>query len=123
MVKRYYFDTYALVEITKGNPKYEPYKKGVRVLLNKLNLLEFSYFFIKMGKKKEAREIFEEFSRYNIDYDEEDLLKAAEMKFKFLKEKISFIDCVGYVLSKRHNAKFLTGDEHFRDKDNVEFVK
>ena len=45
------------------------------------------------------------------------------MKFKFVKQKISFIDCIGYLIAKKNNAKFLTGDEHFRNKDNVEFVK
>jgi len=32
-------------------------------------------------------------------------------------------DCVGYVLAIRNNLKFLTGDEKFENKKNVEFVK
>ena len=44
-------------------------------------------------------------------------------KFKFKKEKLSYIDCLGYEVAKKLKIKFLTGDEGFRDKENVEFVK
>ena len=38
-------------------------------------------------------------------------------------EKLSFIDCIGYYLAKKNKAKFLTGDEKFKNMENVEFVK
>lgn len=123
MADSYYFDTYALIEIGKGNPRYEPYKKDVKVILNRLNLLELSYFLIREGRSNEAKEIFEKFSRFDVDYDEDILLKSAEMKFRHLKKRMSFIDCIGYNLAKKHNARFLTGDESFREMENVEFVK
>ena len=123
MVKQFYFDTYALIEISKGNPKYEPYKEGIKIMLNMLNMLEFSYFLVKEGKGNEVKEIFDKFSKFNVDYDQEILIKSAEMKFKSLKERISFIDCIGYNIAKKNNVKFLTGDEKFRHKENVEFVK
>ena len=122
MAKQFYFDTYALIEISKGNPKYEPYKEGIKIMLNMLNMLEFSYFLIKEGKGDEVKEIFDKFSKFNVDYDQEILIKSAEMKFKSLKERISFIDCIGYNIAKKNNVKFLTGDEKFRHKENVEFV-
>ena len=123
MVKSFYFDTYALIEIGKGNPKYEQYKENVMILLNKLNLLELSYFLIREEKENEISPLFKEYSRFNVDYDEDDLMSAASMKFKFLKERLSFIDCIGYILARKNNVKFLTGDEHFRNLENVEFVK
>ena len=123
MTKKFYFDTYALVEISKGNPNYEPYKEDVIVLLNTLNLLEFSYFLFTEKRENEIKEFFNNYLRFNVNYDEQILINAAEMKFKFLKERLSFIDCVGYMIAKKRNAKFLTGDEKFRKMDNVEFVK
>ena len=123
MTKAFYFDTYALIEIGKGNKNYEPYKQNVKVILNKLNLFEFAFFLIREGREKETSEIFEKFSRFNIDYDDEILIKSAEMKFKFLKDRLSFVDCIGYNIAKKNNAKFLTGDEKFRKMENVEFVK
>ena len=121
--KRFYFDTYALIEIGKGNPKYSQYKEDVQMLLNKLNLFEVSFFLLKENKENETQGIFDNYSRFNVDYDEKDLINAAKMKFKFLQQRLSFIDCIGYILAKKHNAKFLTGDEKFRNKENVEFVK
>ena len=123
MVQKYYFDTYSLIEIGKENPTYRKYKEGIKIILNRLNLMELAYFLIKEGKSDQVKMIFRSFSRYNVDYDEEILIKAAEMKFRFLKDRVSFIDCIGYLLSKKHSARFLTGDEFFRDKENVEFVK
>ena len=123
MTNKFYFDTYALIEIFKGNIKYEKYKKEVGIILNKLNLFEYTYFLIKINRENEIKEIFDKLLRFNVDYDENDLIKSAIMKFKFLKQRLSFIDCIGYVLAKKYNAKFLTGDEKFRHKENVEFVK
>ncbi len=122
-MNEYFFDTYALIEIYKSNPKYEKYQKYIGMIINKLNLLEYAYFLMREGRQSEVKEIFEKLSRFNVDYDNELLAEAAKMKFKFAKEKLSFIDCIGYILAKQHNAKFLTGDEKFRNKENVEFVK
>ena len=123
MAEKFYFDTYALVEIYKSNPRYEKYTKEINLLLNKLNLLEFAFFLLREGKENEIKTFFSNLEKHNVDYDGEVLIKAAEMKFKFLKERLSFVDCIGYILAKKNNALFLTGDERFRNKENVEFVK
>ena len=122
-ISKFYFDTYALIEIYKGNPKFEKYREGIKIILNKLNLFEFAYVLFKEGKKNDIKDAFQNYSKFNVDYDNEVLVEAAEMKFKRLKERLSFIDCIGYILAKKNNAKFLTGDEKFRHKENVEFVK
>ena len=123
MTKKFFFDTYALIELGQSNPNYEPYSKDVIILLNKLNLLEFSYYLLREKRENEIESIFSQYQRFSVNYDEEVLIKAAEMKFKFLKERLSFIDSIGYILAKKNNALFLTGDERFRHKENVEFVK
>ena len=122
-MNKFYFDTYALVEISKANPEYTKYSKDVIIILNKLNLLEFTYFLIREGKEKEILEIFQNLSRYNVDYDEDILVNAAKLKFNHKKDKLSFIDCIGYYLAKKNKAKFLTGDEKFKNMENVEFIK
>ena len=122
-MNKFYFDTYALIEISKANPKYTKYSNDVIIILNKLNLLEFTYFLMREGKDSEIPEIFQNLSRYNVDFDEEVLINAAKLKFNFKKDKLSFIDCIGYYLAKKNKAKFLTGDEKFKNMENVEFVK
>ena len=123
MGTKYFFDTCALIEINKANPSYERYRKDINIVLNRLNILEYIYFLIREKKEDEIKESMEILTRFNVDYDNEILLLAAKMKNKFLKEKLSFVDCIGYHLAKKNGAKFLTSDEKFKDKDNVEFVK
>ena len=123
MKGKYFFDTYALIEIYKGNPSYEKYKEGIQLILNKLNILEYIYFLKREGKAEDINEIFNKLGSFCVEYDNDVLKKAAEMKLKYKEEKISFIDCIGYELAKKYNYKFLTGDEKFRNKKNVEFVK
>ena len=122
MAKTYFFDTYALIEIYKGSKNYEPYSKDVKMILNKLNLMEYAIFLIREGKGNEVKEVFEKLDSFNVDYDNEILIEAAKMKNKYAKEKLSFIDCIGYLLAKKHNVLFLTGDSKFKDKENSEFV-
>ena len=47
------------------------------------------------------------------------------MKFRLKNKKmdLSYADCIGYIYACENNLKFLTGDEKFKDMDNVEFVK
>ena len=123
MTKTFFFDTYALIELGKNNPSYNNYKEDVKILLTELNLLELTYFLLREGKENEVKDIFEKLSRFSVSYDKDVLVSAAKMKFKYKREKLSFVDCIGYELAKRHGCKFLTGDEKFKDKKNVEFVK
>ena len=48
MASAFYFDTYALVEITLGAEKYLKFREGVGILTNKLNLMELAYFMLRI---------------------------------------------------------------------------
>jgi len=123
MNKRFYFDTYALIEIYKSNPNYKKYSSDVGIILNKLNLMEFANFLIRENRENEIKKIFENLGKFNVDYSDEDLVEAVKMKINFSKERLSFVDCIGYILARKHEVKFLSGDEKFETKKNVEFVK
>ena len=120
-MNKLFFDTCALIEITKENPKFEKYK-NMKTLMTDLNLMEYAFYLLKIGEEKDIRESFEKFSASITEYDQEIIIEAAKMKFKHRKEKLSFADCVGYIIAKKHGAKFLTSDGKFKDKLNVEFV-
>ena len=45
------------------------------------------------------------------------------MDLKIKNKHLSIPDAIGYTIAQRHDAKFLTGDEDFRDMPNIEFVK
>jgi len=122
MSGKLFFDTCALIEISKENPDFEKYKKSYMILTD-LNLMEYSHYLLKVGKEYLIKEVFEELGSFVVKYDNEILVNAAKMKFKYKKEKLSFVDCIGYLLAKKHGAKFLTCDGKFKDKNNVEFVE
>ena len=42
---------------------------------------------------------------------------------KFNRMYLSYVDCIGYMISRQLGIKFLTGDEQFKDFEGVEFVK
>lgn len=123
MTKSFFFDTYALIEIGKDNDNYKLYKKNIKILVTMLNLMEIAYFLIRENKEGEIEEIFNKLSRFAIPYTKKILIDAAKMKYQYKKARLSYIDCIGYILAKNHKVKFLTGDEKFKGMENVEFVK
>lgn len=116
----YFFDSYAVFEMLEGNPNYEAYKKSLTVL-TKLNLFEIYYGILKEKGKEKAKELLEKFSERVVDFTNEDIINASEIKKQ--NPKRSMTDCIGYVVSLRLNIKFLTGDKEFENLNNVEFVK
>ncbi|MBU0907575.1 MAG: PIN domain-containing protein [Nanoarchaeota archaeon] len=116
----FFFDTYAMFEILEGNPKYEKYSH-CGIITTIFNLAEFNYNLKKEIAKEKADELTEDYVGFLVDVEFGDLTKEMDLKTKH--RNLSIPDAVGYIAAKKHNVKFLTGDEGFRDFDNVEFVK
>lgn len=117
----FFFDSYAVVEIFKGNPNYEKYK-GARAILTKCNMFEIGYFLkrVNAGQDIEA-EVFSEYAKHIVDYDIKTIAKAVELKVG--NKKLSMVDCIGYQIAQDFGVKFLTGDKEFENMPGVEFVK
>lgn len=118
----FFFDSYALIEIIRGNPNYKIYT-GSRVITTKLNIFEVYHGLIRDVSEKEANKFLEEYYSLIMDFNEEDIKNAAKLKIDNNKRDLSMTDCIGYVLAKRLGIKFLTGDKEFKEMENVEFVK
>ncbi len=123
MTSAFYFDTYALVEIAEAKQSYAKYRENIRILTNKLNLMEFAYFLLRINKEHRVLPLFEEYLKYSVEPSTNTIIEAVKFKFANKKSKLSYIDCLGYVIAKENKVKFLTGDEKFRNMENVEFVK
>jgi len=122
----FFADTYAIIEILKGNKNYKQYI-DYNLITTEFNLLEVSYALVRdfggekaLEKIKLVRDSFK-----IIKVEDEDFVKASSirLKFKGKGKNLSLVDCLGYAVALRLGIKFLTGDEEFRDIENVEFVK
>ncbi len=122
-IEAFFFDTYAFFEILQGNPNYQKYREGVSIVTTKLNLMELHYGLLLSSGKEEADLRFEEYSYYTTEITDSVLKKATVLKALHRKKNLSYVDCIGYIIATIVGIKFLTGDEQFRDMDNVEFVK
>lgn len=115
-------DTYALIELLGGNLNYKPYLNQV-LLTTKLNLIELYYYFLNNYGKEVADKYLELYSNFVVPISYGCIRNGMQFKLKFKKENLSYVDCIGYALAFELGVKFLTGDEKFKGKENVEFVK
>ena len=120
----YFFDTYAIIEIINQNENYEKFKNET-IITTGINLAELHYYFLKNHNEQTADYWLKNLDVELLGIDENIAVQASKFRFKHRKEKrgLSYADCIGYIISKEHNLKFLTGDHDFKEMDKVEFVK
>jgi uncharacterized protein len=122
MSEGYFFDSYAIIEIINGNENYR-FVANSNIITSTMNLAEV-YYALLIGKNKETAElVLEKFDFEFLDVTSEIAIDSALFRYKHKKQKLSYIDCVGYILSKKNGLAFLTGDKEFEKIDGVKFVK
>ena len=119
----FFLDTYALYEFALGKEAYEKYFSGVESITTIMNLYELYYSLLRENLPQIAEKFFERFLPVCVEIEPNCIKEAAAFRLKHKKLDLSYIDTLGYTIAKKHNAKFLTGDEKFRNMGNVEFVK
>lgn len=123
---RFFGDTYALIELLKGNPNYEGYSQS-DLVTTEINILELTYaLFRDFGRDETANVIT--FIRFKIEIvpaEDSDYLNASEFRLSANRtgKKLSLVDALGYSYSRKLGIKFLTGDKEFSGMENVEYVK
>ena len=118
-----FLDTYALIEIDKGNPSYQQYSISSDAITTAFNLIEVHFYYLKNFDEKEAEEVYDIVKQIVVRIDDEIIKEANIFKLKNLKKRFSFADCVGYATARKYNAEFVTGDYMFKGLDGVEFIK
>lgn len=121
--KSFFFDTYALYEVLHQNLNYQEYSSDVSIITTKLQLMELHYVLLRIYGKEEADRAFERFKEFCVEIDDETIKQATTFRHQHHTRKLSYIDCIGYVLARKYQVHFLTGDEQFKDFDGVKFVK
>jgi len=122
-IRVFFFDTYALYEIIKGNENYVSYAKNIAIVTTRLNLMELYYGLIAKYDERTANIFYDKLLPYCTTIDNDSVKKAMMFRLINKKKNLSYIDCIGYIIAKERNIKFLTGDKEFENMENVEFVK
>ncbi len=117
----YFFDSYAIIELIRDNPRYRPYLMA-RMATTLLNIIEVHYILLRDFGKKIADAYFQALLPTAIDYVHA-IPPANELRLQLRKRNVSAADCVGYTLAFQSGIKFLTGDQEFEELENVEYVK
>jgi uncharacterized protein len=123
---RFFGDTYALIELLKGNPNYEGYSRA-DLVTTEFNILELTYALFRDFGYDETANIIE-FVRAKVEVmltEDSDYLNASDFRLSANKtgKKLSLVDALGYSYSRKLRIKFLTGDREFSETENVEYVK
>ncbi|MBS3089224.1 PIN domain-containing protein [Candidatus Pacearchaeota archaeon] len=115
-------DTYALVEIAKGNPIFTAYFNSPFIITD-LTLAEFYSVLLREEDERVADYWFKKLERYSLQVTKEVLIEAIKFRYEHKKQDVSFFDAVGYVFSVKNGYHFVTGDKEFEGMPSVEFKK
>jgi len=120
----YFIDTYAMIEYLSGNKRYTKYFEN-NLHTSKLNLMELYFLVLRDHGENMADRAYATFRVFETSFNDEDVKEAMKtrLRLKAGKTHLSYSDALGYQLSKKLGAKFLTGDDAFEHLPNVEFVK
>ena len=121
-IKTFFCDTYALIEIIKGNKDYSVYTDFI-LITSELNLMELYYSLLRDYGELLAEKYFNEWEKSSVIISKQLIQKAMKLKHIHNKEKLSYVDCMGYIYAVENGIQFLTGDSKFKNKIGVEFVK
>ncbi len=122
MKEAYFFDTYAIIEIIKGNKNYEKFKEA-KLAITIFNITELHYSLLRDFSQNIAGKFSNKYWDFVVDLNLDLIKEANYFKLKHKNTKFSAADVIGYITAKRLGVKFLTGDNDFKGMSNVEFIK
>lgn len=118
----YFFDSSSIIEIINQDERYLKFKDEI-ILTNTLNIAEVYFYFLKEHNEQTADYSVSILNFEFLEITKEIAIQAAKFRHEHEKENISYADSIGYKTALKNNLIFLTADERFKDKENVEFVK
>lgn len=119
----YFFDTYALYQIAKGAESHASFAKHARLATTLFNLYELYYILCKEKQERLADVFFERLLPFSIDVLPDDIKLAAKFRLQHVKRGFSYVDALGYTIALRSGMLFLTGDDAFKEFEQVTFIK
>ena len=123
MMSKFFYDSYAIIAHFTGDKNYQSYFIEHSGVTSFYNAMEVYYAILKREGEKEAHLILQHLIPLIVYPDFNDIEPAMKFRLKHNKHKLSYADCLGYILASKHNVKFLTGDKEFASLPNVEFIR
>lgn len=114
-------DTYVLVEINNGNPKFVDLLDKDTVITD-LTMAEFYADLYRNYNEKTADYWHKKLSIFCKPVSRDILIKAVKFRIENRQKHLSFFDCVGYIYALENNMKFVTGDKEFKNREGVLFI-
>lgn len=117
-------DSWAWIEYFKGSDLVVQAKEIIessqKILLSAINASEIYHFLLK-NRPAEAEKLikFVLSSSFVIPVDSSIALKAAKIKYD---KKIGLADAIVIATAEDNDAKILTGDDDFKNMDNVIYI-
>ena len=115
------FDTFVLIEIARGNPKFEALL-GEPFVIPDLILAEFFGVLLRDVGEDVAVLWTERLAGFSVDVSLPTLLRAQHFRREHRKTDMSFFDAVGYQFACDTGNSFVTGDTVFRGMKGVTFI-
>lgn len=114
---RAFLDTFALIELLRGNPAFRPFlRQGVT---NAFNLLEFHVNACRLAGEEQADASLGRLRSRVLAIEIEDVQEASRFKRTKAAKGVSFADALGYAMAQRRKIPFVTGDKAFKGLPGV----
>lgn len=120
MSKLYFFDTYAFIEVIRGNTAYVRFEDE-NIMTSIFNLAELNYILKKEMPYERADAYIAQYEQLLMDVTVQDVKKAMTLKSKH--RKLSIPDSIGYTMAQNYGAVFVTGDSDFTGFKNVLLIR
>ena len=121
----FYLDSYAIIEMARGNPRYLGFRDAPVVTSN-LNLLEVYYILCQQGSENLAEDCLESLKPQAVDIPPRMIPRIAKYRLErrgATGERFSYADAFGYVYAQERGYTFLTGAHEFEGFPGVRFVR
>jgi predicted nucleic acid-binding protein len=112
----FYLDIYAIIELARGNPLHDPYRKA-RSRTSTLNLLEVYFVFLQEEREDLVELCFGKHRAHAVEFPDKVLKEAALLRLRrkgATGRRLSYVDALGYAYAQEYGLRFVTRAAEFR---------
>ena len=121
----FFLDSYAIIEMARGNPRYLRYRSEPAVTA-RTHLLEVYYILAQQGDENLAKSALRALGPHAIETPLELTPQIALFRLRQVGatgRRFSYADALGYVYARENGYTLLTGAHEFAGLPDVAFVR